>query len=77
MKKYIPDTPKEIAFIAASVSRLGTALAGLSLLQDDKFWTLTAVTLAWIGNEVNQYITLHDQHTENSNPDHHDTSNNS
>lgn len=67
MKQYIPDEPEEIAFIATSISRLGSALAGLSLFANDKAFTLAAVVITWIGVEVSQYIHMHDQNNNNPN----------
>ena len=72
MKKYLPDEPKEISFIASSVARLGAAMSGITLFQEHKGYTLTSIFLTWIGYEISSYIKLHESENNNPNTTHHD-----
>ena len=64
IKKYIPDSPEEIKFIAKSIQRLGTAMSVIMLFQESKSWALTSLILTWVGFEVSEYISLHDRENE-------------
>lgn len=68
IKKIVPDTPEEFAYIGSSVGRLGTAMSGFLLFQDDLVWNFAALVLTWIGFEVNGYFKLYQsEHPEDKN----------
>jgi hypothetical protein len=56
--KYLPDTPKEYAFIGSSIARLGTAMSGVLLFEANKYWVIATLVLTWLGHEVAQYFKL-------------------
>lgn len=59
LKKYIPDTEQEWAFIGASINRLGCLMSGIGAFQEDYTWVITSVALTWIGHEVSEYLKIH------------------
>lgn len=58
LKKLIPDTPKEWAFISMAISRLGTGMSTVLLFSMDKWWVLTSLLLTWLGYELAEYMKL-------------------
>ena len=59
IKKIVPDTPEEFAYLGSSVGRLGTAMSGFLLFQDNLVWNFVALVFTWIGFEVNGYFKLY------------------
>lgn len=59
IKKIMPDTPEELAYLGSSVGRLGTAMSGFLLFQDNLIWNFVALVLTWIGFEINGYFKLY------------------
>jgi hypothetical protein len=59
IEKIVPDTPEEFAYIGSSIGRLGTAMSGFLLFQDNLIWNFAALVLTWIGFEVNGYFKLY------------------
>lgn len=64
VKNFWPDTPKEYAFIGSSVGRLGTAMSGILLFQENHIWVLASLVLTWIGYEINGYFKLQEEPSE-------------
>jgi hypothetical protein len=60
LKKYKPDSPKELSFIGSSIVRLSSALSGAFIVSDHSFWALFTILLAWAGHEIEQYFKLHE-----------------
>ena len=60
IRKFIPDTPKEFAFLGGAVGRLGVAMSGITLMQEDHIWTFIALFFTWVGFEVNGYFKIDD-----------------
>jgi len=77
MRDLIPDSPKEFSFIAASIARLGAAMSGVTLFQEHRAWTLTAILLTWVGYEISSYINLHFIESDNQTKNQNDTDANS
>lgn len=66
LQKFIPDTPKEFAYIGSSIGRLGAAMTGFGILQESLLWGLIALFFTWAGFEVNGYFKIHEK-TEDDN----------
>lgn len=56
--KYLPNTPKEYAFVGSAVARLGTLMSGVLVYEGVKWWAITTLLITWIGHEVAQYFKL-------------------
>ena len=56
--KYLPDTPKEYAFIGSAIARLGSAMSGILLFEANKYWVIATLIITWLGHEVSQYFKL-------------------
>jgi hypothetical protein len=61
LRKYLPDSPKEISFIGSSIVRLSSAVSGGLVLSGHPFWSLATILLAWFGHEMEQYFKLHEE----------------
>lgn len=61
LRKYLPDSPKEISFIGSSIVRLSSAMSGVFIVSDHPWWALVTVLLAWGGHEIEQYFKLHEK----------------
>lgn len=61
LRKYLPDSPKELSFIGSSIVRLSSALSGAFIVSEHQYWALGTVLLAWIGHEIEQYFKLHEK----------------
>jgi hypothetical protein len=68
LKRYIPDTPEEWAFIGSAINRLGTAMSVIGAIQEKFIWVLITVGLTWFGSEVSEYFKLNTKKNENINP---------
>lgn len=60
LKKYRPDSPKEVSFIGSSLVRLSSALSAGFIVSDHSLWAIGTVILAWVGHEIEQYFKLHE-----------------
>lgn len=60
MSKFIPDTPREYAYIGAAVGRLGATMTGFGIMEGNAWWGFTALFFTWIGFEVNGYFKIHE-----------------
>lgn len=67
LRKYLPDSPKELSFIGSSIVRLSSALSGGFIVSDHPYWALGTVLLAWLGHEIEQYFKLHERPRRNTN----------
>lgn len=68
--RWIPDTPKEYAYLGSSLGRLGTAMTGFGALQENLTWTLIALFFTWVGFEINGYFKMDDEDGgKDNNPD--------
>lgn len=69
LRKYFPDSPKELSFIGSSIVRLSSALSGAFIVSDHPLYALGTILLAWLGHEVEQYFKLHEpKKQDNVNP---------
>lgn len=60
LKKYKPDSPKEISFFGSSLVRLSSAISGGLIVSDHAMWAIATVVISWLGHEVEQYFKLHE-----------------
>lgn len=60
LKKYKPDSPKELSFIGSSIVRLSSAISGGLILSDHAIWAIITILLSWAGHEMEQYFKLHE-----------------
>lgn len=60
LRKYLPDSPKELSFIGSSIVRLSSAVSGGLILSDHPVWAIGSVILAWVGHEIEQYFKIHE-----------------
>lgn len=60
LRKYLPDSPKELSFIGSSIVRLSSAISGGLVLSGHPVWSLITIGLAWAGHEIEQYFKLHE-----------------
>jgi hypothetical protein len=67
LRKYLPDSPKEISFIGSSIVRLSSALSGGFIVTDHPRWAIGTVVMAWLGHEIEQYFKLHEKPTRKRN----------
>lgn len=56
--KYLPNEPKEYAFIGSAIARLGTAISGILIFEGSAWMVCTSVGLTWLGHEVHAYFKL-------------------
>jgi hypothetical protein len=61
LRKYIPDSPKEISFIGSSIVRLSSAISGGLVLTGHPLWSLLTILLTWFGHEMEQYFKIHEE----------------
>ena len=61
LRKYLPDSPKEISFIGSSLVRLSSALSAGFIVSDHSLWAIATIILAWVGHEVEQYFKIHEK----------------
>jgi len=59
ISRFLPDTPEEISFLGSSVNRLGSALAAVSVVQENIPWTLVCIIVIWFGYEVEKYFQMY------------------
>lgn len=59
LKRYRPDTPEEWAVIGSIITDLGITISGATLFQDDKWITLSALGLTWLGKSVSKYFEVY------------------
>lgn len=60
LRKYFPDSAKEISFLGSSIVRLSSAISGGLILSDHGVWAIITIFLAWIGHEIEQYFKIHE-----------------
>lgn len=60
LRKYLPDSPKELSFIGSSIVRFSSAVSGGLILSDHAWWAIASIVLAWLGHEIEQYFKLHE-----------------
>lgn len=60
LRRYLPDSPKEISFLGSSIVRLSSAISTGLVLSDHGYLALITVGLAWIGHEIEQYFKIHE-----------------
>ena len=60
LKKYLPDSPKELSFFGSSLVRLSSAVSGGLILSDHAIWAILSILLTWLGHEIEQYFKLHE-----------------
>lgn len=56
--KYLPNEPKEYAFIGSAIARFGTVISGITLFASNHWVTLGSVFLTWFGHELHAYFKL-------------------
>lgn len=61
IKKYIPDSPKEISFLGSSIVRLSSAISAALVLGDEAELSLITIVMAWFGHEIKEYFKLHEK----------------
>jgi hypothetical protein len=64
LRKYLPDSPKEISFFGSSIVRLSSAISGGLIVSDHAIWALVTVVLSWLGHEIEQYFKLHEKQND-------------
>jgi hypothetical protein len=67
LRKYLPDSPKEISFIGSSIVRLSSAISGGLILSDHAIWSIVTIVIAWFGHEVEQYFKIHEEVKDDKN----------
>ena len=67
LRKYLPDSPKEISFFGSSIVRLSSAISGGLIMSGHPLYALLTVGLAWLGHEIQEYFKLHEP-PENKEP---------
>lgn len=60
LRKYLPDSAKELSFFGSSIVRLSSALSGVLIVSEHAVWSLITITLAWLGHEIEQYFKIHE-----------------
>jgi hypothetical protein len=60
LRKYLPDSPKELSFIGSSIVRLSSAFSGAFIVSDHGLYAIGTILLAWVGHEMEQYFKLHE-----------------
>lgn len=60
LRKYKPDSAKEISFLGSSIVRLASATSGVLIVSEHATWSLVTVIVAWLGHEIEQYFKLHE-----------------
>jgi hypothetical protein len=60
LRKYLPDSPKELSFIGSSIVRLGSSISGCLVLADHEMWAILSMAITWFGHEMNEYFKLHE-----------------
>lgn len=60
LRKYLPDSPKELSFLGSSLVRLGSLISGCLIVSDNALWALVSGGLTWFGHEMNEYFKLHE-----------------
>jgi hypothetical protein len=60
LRKYFPDSPKELAFIGSSIVRLSSAVSGSLIVSNHGLFAIVTILLAWFGHEMEQYFKLHE-----------------
>jgi hypothetical protein len=61
LKKYLPDSAKEISFLGSSIVRLSSAISGGLVISGHPYWSLITIGMAWLGHEIEQYFKLHEK----------------
>jgi hypothetical protein len=61
LRKYLPDSPKELSFLGSSIVRLSSAISGGLIVSGHPVWSLITVGLAWLGHEIEQYFKIHEE----------------
>ncbi len=61
LKRYLPDSPKELSFIGSSIVRLSSAFSGAFIVSDHSWYAIGTILLAWAGHEMEQYFKLHEK----------------
>lgn len=56
--KYLPNEPKEYAFIGSAIARLGTAISGILIFEGSAWMVCTSVGLTWLGHEISSYFRI-------------------
>lgn len=61
LRRYLPDSPKEISFIGSSIVRLSSAVSGGLILSDHAWWAILSILMAWLGHEIQEYFKIHER----------------
>jgi hypothetical protein len=61
LRRYLPDSAKEISFIGSSIVRLSSAISGGLILSGHELLSIFTIVMAWIGHEIEQYFKLHEK----------------
>jgi hypothetical protein len=67
LRKYLPDSPKEISFFGSSIVRLSSAISGGLIVSDHAIWAIATIVLSWLGHEIEQYFKIHERKTNDTN----------
>lgn len=60
LRKYLPDSPKELSFLGSSLVRLGSVVSGCLIVSDHAIWALISGLIGWAGHEMNEYFKIHE-----------------
>ena len=60
IKRFLPDTPKEYAFLGSAFARLGTMASAVTLFTASPAWVLGTLIITWGGHEFTMYMKLQD-----------------
>lgn len=64
LRKYLPDSPKEISFFGTALVSLCSAFSGALIVAEHPYWSLITIGLTWFGHTIEKYFKLHEPDAE-------------
>jgi hypothetical protein len=60
LRKYLPDSPKELSFFGTAIVSLSAALSAVFISAGHPGWTYITIGLGWLGSTIEKYFQLHE-----------------
>jgi hypothetical protein len=61
LRKYLPDSPKELSFLGSSIVRFSSAISGGLIVSDHGLLAIGTIVISWLGHEIEQYFKIHEK----------------
>jgi hypothetical protein len=60
LRKYLPDSAKELSFFGTAIVSLSAALSGAFIAADHPTWSYITLLLGWLGHTIEKYFQIHE-----------------